>query len=133
MPEKLGQKRKKPGVSLPAQRVNFWGWKFRSRAEGSPILSQLDSCFVERGTLSLKRLERRPVIVLRPWYAHSDEKPESTPARKERPDGMKLARHYQALLDSGKFENRAALARHLGVSRARVTQVLRRLVAEPAK
>lgn len=40
---------------------------------------------------------------------------------------MKLARHYQALLDSGKFENRAALARHLSVSRARVTQVLRRL------
>jgi Mn-dependent DtxR family transcriptional regulator len=40
---------------------------------------------------------------------------------------MKLARHYQALLDSGKFENRAALARHLGVSRARVTQVLNRL------
>jgi len=40
---------------------------------------------------------------------------------------MKLARHYQALLDSGKFENRAGLARYLGVSRARVTQVLRRL------
>jgi Mn-dependent DtxR family transcriptional regulator len=40
---------------------------------------------------------------------------------------MKLARHYQSLLDSGRFENRAALARHLGVSRARVTQVLRRL------
>jgi biotin operon repressor len=40
---------------------------------------------------------------------------------------MKLARHYQALLDSSKFESRAALARHLGVSRARVTQVLNRL------
>ena len=81
----------------------------------------------------LKRLERDAVIVLHPWYAHSDEKPEPRPVRKERPDGMKLACHYQALLDSGKFENRAALARHLGVSRARVTQVLRRLVAEPAK
>lgn len=40
---------------------------------------------------------------------------------------MKLAHHYQALLDTGKFENRAALARHLGFSRARVTQVLNRL------
>ena len=39
----------------------------------------------------------------------------------------KLARYYQSLLDSGKFESRAALARHLGVSRARVTQVLKRL------
>ena len=38
-------------------------------------------------------------------------------------------RYYQSLLDSGKFESRAALARHLGVSRARVTQVLNRLKA----
>jgi hypothetical protein len=40
---------------------------------------------------------------------------------------LKLARYYQSLLDSGQFENRAALARYLGVSRARVTQVLHRL------
>jgi hypothetical protein len=38
----------------------------------------------------------------------------------------KLARYYQSLMDSGKFESRAALARYLGVSRARVTQVLNR-------
>ncbi|NJO56785.1 MAG: hypothetical protein HC834_11210 [Rhodospirillales bacterium] len=67
------------------------------------------------------------MIVLRPWNSHCDDEPQPKPARKERPDGMKLARHYQALLDSGKFESRAALARHLGVSRARVTQVLARL------
>lgn len=40
---------------------------------------------------------------------------------------QKSPRYYQKLLDSGKFESRAALARFLGVSRARVTQVLRRL------
>ncbi len=40
---------------------------------------------------------------------------------------MKLARSYQSLMDSGKFASRAALARYLGVSRARVTQVLNRL------
>jgi hypothetical protein len=44
-------------------------------------------------------------------------------------DPFKLARYYQSLLDSGQFENRAALARFLGVSRARVTQVLRRLAS----
>ena len=33
----------------------------------------------------------------------------------------------ESLLDSGKFENRSALAHYLGVSRARVTQVLKRL------
>ena len=70
------------------------------------------------------------VIELFPWDAPFSGKPERKPT-KERPDGMKLARHYQALLDSGKFENRAALARHLGVSRARVTQVLKRLDTNP--
>lgn len=40
---------------------------------------------------------------------------------------MRLAHQYQALLASGEVESRAELARFLGVSRARVTQVLRRL------
>jgi hypothetical protein len=93
----------------------------------SPRLSQLDSCFIERGTFLINRLHRRAVIALHAWNGSSSRAPDPKPAPKERPDGMKLARHYQALLDSGKFENRAALARHLGVSRARVTQVLKRL------
>ncbi len=42
-------------------------------------------------------------------------------------DPLRIARYYQSLLDSGKFESRVALARYLGVSRARVTQVLNRL------
>jgi hypothetical protein len=46
---------------------------------------------------------------------------------KKTSDPLKLARYYQSLLDSGKFENRAALARFLRVSRARVTQVSRRM------
>jgi hypothetical protein len=57
------------------------------------------------------------------------------PQRKRRgpsPNRMKLALYYQSLLDSGKVESRAALARFLGVSRARVTQVLNRL-KEPGK
>jgi Mn-dependent DtxR family transcriptional regulator len=49
------------------------------------------------------------------------------PPRKNLEIRLKLARYYLSLLDSGRFENRAALARHLGVSRARVTQVLKRL------
>ena len=66
-----------------------------------------------------------------PWNSFSDAKPKPEPAPKERRDPEKLARHYQALLDTGRFENRAALARHLGVSRARVTQVLKRLNGVP--
>jgi hypothetical protein len=72
-------------------------------------------------------LRRSPVIALFPWGAVVDAKPEPKPAPKERRDPLKLARYYQSLMDSGKFESRAALARYLGVSRARVTQVLRRL------
>jgi len=40
------------------------------------------------------------------------------------PLSAKLARYYQLLMDSGEFEGRAALARDLGVSRPRATQVL---------
>ncbi|MFI4851974.1 MAG: hypothetical protein ACIAZJ_22950 [Gimesia chilikensis] len=40
---------------------------------------------------------------------------------------MRLAFYYQSMLDSGEVSTRAELARHLGVSRARVTQVLNRL------
>jgi hypothetical protein len=54
--------------------------------------------------------------------------PESSPRRSQLDSCfVELARYYQSLLDSGKFESRAALARYLGVSRARVTQVLNRL------
>lgn len=46
-------------------------------------------------------------------------------------DPLALAKFYKGLLDSGTVENRAALARYLGVSRSRVTQVLRRLEKAP--
>jgi hypothetical protein len=104
----------------------------RVMGKSSPRRSQLDSGFVERGTLQLKRLHRAAVIDLFGWSAAFSGKSEPKPAPKERREPFKLARHYQALLDSGKFENRAALARHLGVSRARVTQVLKRLNATAA-
>jgi hypothetical protein len=63
-----------------------------------------------------------------PWNGSSSHEPENLAAPKEPRDPLKLARYYQSLLDSGKFESRAALARYLGVSRARVTQVLKRLL-----
>ena len=93
----------------------------------SPRRSQLDSGFVERGTLQFNRLRRAAVIAIFPWYAFLEPKPKPEPVKKERRDPLKTAHYYQSLLDTGKFENRAALARYLGVSRARVTQVLNRL------
>jgi hypothetical protein len=78
--------------------------------------------------LQVNKLRRTPVIAIFPWNGFSEAKPKPETATKERRDPMKLARYYQSLLDSGKFENLAALARYLGVSRATVTQVLRRLL-----
>jgi hypothetical protein len=63
--------------------------------------------------LQVKRLRRSPVIAMFPWNAFSDAKPEPKPAPKESRDPLKLARYYQSLMDSGKFESQAALARYL--------------------
>src|SRR5437868_11135173 len=96
-------------------------------AVSSPRRSQLEPAFIERGTLQLNRLGRAAVIAIFPWNTISDAKPNPKPTPKEPRDRLALARYYQSLVNSGKFESRAALARYLGVSRARVTQVLRRL------
>lgn len=82
---------------------------------------------MELGSYATNKLRQTPNIKFYPWT-----RPPATPKRESKPapqqrDPLRLARYYQSLLDSGKFESRAALARHLGVSRARVTQVLNRL------
>jgi hypothetical protein len=83
--------------------------------------------FVDLGTFRTKRLRRFPHVELFKWNSISDQiRPESESEMPKR-DPMRLARYYQALLDSEKFKTRAEVARFLGVSRARVTQVLRRL------
>jgi DNA-binding MarR family transcriptional regulator len=61
------------------------------------------------------------------WSSVSDQIRAESESAKPKRDPMRLAHHYQALLDSGEVETRAELARLLGVSRARVTQVLDRL------
>ena len=85
--------------------------------------------FIDLGAVRTKRLRRLPHIEMFKWNSISDQiRAESEAvAKKPKRDRMRFARYYQALLDSKKFESRAALARQLGVSRARVTQVLNRL------
>jgi ParB-like chromosome segregation protein Spo0J len=51
---------------------------------------------------------------------------------KSRRNPIALAREWEALLADGTFASRADLARELGVSRARVTQVLNLLNLAPA-
>ena len=85
------------------------------------------SGLIEVGAYCINNLRRSPKVEFHCWKPISGiPKPKSEP-KKPRPDGMERARYYQSLLDSGEVETRAELARHLGVSRARVTQVLNRL------
>ena len=90
-------------------------------------LDVLAEGLIERGTFQLKRLHRAAVIALFPWNGSSVPEPKVPAAPRESRDPLNLARYYQSLLDSGQFANRAALAGYLGVSRSRVTQVLRRV------
>jgi hypothetical protein len=83
--------------------------------------------FVELRTLQFKRLHRPAVITMHPGDAPSGPEPKAKRLSKPRHDPLHLARYYQSLLHSRKFESRAALAGYLGVSRAGVKQVLRRL------
>jgi hypothetical protein len=70
---------------------------------------------------------RAAVIEVIPWNGSIEPEAAVPSVPKEPRDPLKLASYYQSLLNSGEFKNRAALARYLGVSRARVTQVLKRL------
>jgi predicted metal-dependent peptidase len=82
---------------------------------------------VELGSYALNRLRRKPIIEFYAWTAPPTTKKARNDPGKSRHDPLRLARYYQSLLDTGKFESRAALARFLGVSRANVTKVLNRL------
>jgi Fic family protein len=89
---------------------------------------------VELGAWQRKNLRQSPRLLFFPWTAISDlpEQPKRTTKSKASVadaarQGIETALRYQSLLNNGTVKTRAELARHLGVSRARVTQVLKRL------
>jgi hypothetical protein len=84
---------------------------------------------VELGAYAINRLRRKPIVEFYAWNSPPAIKKERNDPGKSYRDPLRLARYYQSLLDTEKFESRAALARYLGISRARVTQVLNRLIA----
>ena len=70
--------------------------------------------FVELVSYATNKLRQTPIIEFYPWTRPpATPKQESKPATQQR-DLLRLARYYQSLLDSGKFQRRAALARHFG-------------------
>ena len=82
---------------------------------------------VELGAYEINKLRRPARVPFFAWTPVSGIPMPRNKPKEPRYDRMKLAREYQALLDCGVVKTRAELARHLGVSRARVTQVLQRL------
>jgi hypothetical protein len=83
--------------------------------------------FVELGSYALSRLRRKPTFEFFAWNTPQRDQKAGNDSKRPARDPLRLARYYQSLLDGRKFESRAALSRFLGVSRARVTQVLNRL------
>ncbi len=82
---------------------------------------------VELGAFRTKRLRRLPHVEMFKWNSIVDQIQAESESAAPKPDRMRLALYYQSLLDCGEVSMRAELARFLGVSRARVTQVLNRL------
>ncbi len=85
------------------------------------------SGLVEVGAYCINNLRRSPKVEFHCWKPISGIPKPEKPPKKSKPDRMKLPLYYQSLLDSGEVSTRAELAWFLGVSRARVTQVLNRL------
>jgi hypothetical protein len=77
--------------------------------------------------LQINELSRAAVIAIFPWNTFSNAKPNPNATPKEHRNPLALARYCLSLRNSVKFESRAAPARYLGVSRARITQVVNRL------
>ena len=74
---------------------------WQCRSESSPRRSQLEPGFIERGTFCVKRLRRAAVIEIIPWNGSSGPEPQAPSPPSETRDPLKLARYYQALLESG--------------------------------
>lgn len=68
-----------------------------------------------------------PHVGIFKWNSVLDQGRKESESAEPKRDRLRLAFYYQSLLDSEAVKTRAELARFLGVSRARVTQVLKRL------
>jgi CRP-like cAMP-binding protein len=79
------------------------------------------------GAWQISRLRRQPLLEFYPWKPPESITEATSERKRVNRDPLALAHFYQSLLDSQVVSTRAQLARYLNVSRARVTQVLRRL------
>lgn len=98
------------------------------RTEKAPrVILTENRSLIDRGVWQIRRLGRNQIVELIPWTTQIPVASTPSPAPSVNRDPMALALLYQSLLDSGLANTRAQVAKYFGVSRARVTQVLRRL------
>lgn len=80
-------------------------------------------------TISLRRIRRGRAVAFAPT------EPEPAPPPKPRPSRaaqiLALAHEFQRLIDTGEVPDRAALASQVGLTRARVTQIMDLLLLAP--
>ena len=123
-----GLKRKKAEAFASARLTVLRDAEMGIRSKRLPHpYSMRTSGLVEVGAYCINNLRRSPRVEFHCWKPISGIPKPETARRKPKPDRMRLPVYYQSLLDSGEVKTRAELARFLGVSRARVTQVLNRL------
>lgn len=91
-----------------------------------PHVPAINRLTVELGAWYFKRLRQSRIILTLPWKGLKSI-PKLAPKLKVlRGDPQARARQLQAMLDAGEVKNKAELARRLGLSRARITQILKR-------
>lgn len=103
--------------------TEFSGYAPSLIAESPRVGLYSNQGLVELGACEINKLRRPARVPFYEWTPVSGIPLLQNKSRKSKPDRMKLAREDQSILDSGVVKTRAELARHLGVSRARVTQV----------
>ncbi len=125
-PQKTGQERKTPVGRYWATGVNWFARAFAISKLAPQFDHSAQLTFTELGLCLLTTYRKSRNVHLIPWGdPNAVLKPQKRAKAKH--DPMVRARFYQSLLDNNVVESRAALSRYLGVTRARVTQVLRRL------
>ena len=123
----MGLKRNARNPSIRARASIGGSGGFAENRKAPRVDLGTKNSFVEEGRCRIRRLRRSSLVEFIPWAASSQAPEGLSSASPVNRDPLALARFYRGLLDTGVVENRAGLARYLGVSRARVTQVLRRL------
>ena len=100
-----------------------------TRATAEPLDQPLPESrqLVFKGSLHRERRGRTKVFTQAPPKLRAPEPPR--PLRATRM--LALAHRLQAMIDAGEVEDRASLARSLGFSRARITQLLDLLLLAP--